>query len=191
MTHNPPIKDTLVGEDVVSLHVLLAAPVTDSAVSAWAGDSAPRHAFLATTVWCRVRWPKHLGIPAADSFAAGFTMVHDYQWTEFADGPGGIRPLYTEWRPPKVAAVLSGSAEDATHYSTSILLHPELAWTNRLRVALAPDAWAPLSILAESGNSSFRYLEPAEQQFKYLGEAVGQPAMLGDVEMVARDIWTW
>lgn len=177
--------------EVVSIHELLTSQITETTLTDWAGDQSARHSFLATTVWCSIRWLKHLGIPKGPTFASGFTMVHDYEYIGYADGPGGQRPISQEFRTPRVGAVLAGSSESATHYSTSVLMHPELLWSNRLRISIAPESWDPLPILAESGQSSFRLVTPGEQWFKYFGPRAGRPAVLQDVEMVAKDVWTF
>ena len=67
----PITSDRVRAADVVSLQELLSAPIEAATVSTWAGESPSRHAFLASTVWCTISWPKELGVPRGASFASG------------------------------------------------------------------------------------------------------------------------
>ena len=118
-------------------------------------------------------------------------MTHDFWHIEYDDGPEGQMPAHAEWRAPPIDAVVSGSAEDATRYSTSILMHPVGLWANRLRVELADHRWDPLPVLAGSGSHSYRSVQPAEQQFFHDGSGDARPYLLQDVRVVARDVWTF
>jgi hypothetical protein len=189
--HSVSTTDSIRAADILSLRELLAAPVKAATLSTWAGESPSRHAFLASTVWCTISWPKQLGVPRGASFASGFIVTHEYWDRDLVDGPSGPMPGHPRWRRPPIDAVVSGSAEDETRYWTSILMHPFVPWANRLRVELVDNAWDPLPILAGSGPHSYRSVQPAEQQFLHDGSDYSRPYLLHDVDVVARDVWTF